>query len=131
MIKYLAFSVVVFIFAAQNSVAACEYCTDEILLNQKLAECFASRADSELAKLKASRLPATMVNLGSCSETKSPSRGGQAVPGAGSESRPLNFTFLLDEDGLRCLAAFVRNSKVKWTPNALFRRNVECAPRDN
>jgi hypothetical protein len=120
----------------------CRVCDREIVLNRHLAQCFLERADGEVAAMKAAGLNYQLFNLSSCPGTGdgpkrgvNPNRGGVQTVISREEIRRSNAatppqitsTFILDEQGIRCLERLIQESADEFDPAAAFRSAEMCA----
>lgn len=106
--------------------AACDYCTNKVVLTRDLASCLASKIEGAIDQLQTESSPAVFINLLGCPGVKAvASRGGQSIPDKPGAADP-TLSLLLDRDGLVCLKSLVNATDVNWTPAAVFLMKEQC-----
>lgn len=111
MIKAASISIIFSILSAPIA-AACDYCQDAVNLTESSAACYLSLYQSEIEKMRENSMPAQLINLAVCDDVASQTRGAGFVPLPGKPVVQVTTSFLLDENGLLCLAEELR--AVSW-----------------
>ncbi len=108
---------------------ACDYCSAEVTLTSELAECYLTRVDGEIDKMIEANLPAQLINLASCDGAATATRGTSGLPGVSPGTRKPDLSFLMDADGMRCLAVALRGES--WSPDPVktFEVHRDCEAR--
>lgn len=134
MIKFKHVSAAAFVCAAAMGTtgAACDYCDANVTLTKALSECYLENYQNELDRMVKDDLPAQLINLGACDGAETVTRG-TGLPnlplptGGDASAQDITLSFLLDADGLTCLAADLQTTT--WSADAVrtFEVNCDCA----
>lgn len=142
-------TICILIFGSAGLVQAenngCIVCDTEIVMTPALAQCFLDQTASTLNEMKQRNLPFSLINLGTCDVVDGGVRGdgNPGLPNISDSARELfswgeirnstpttptepTTTFILDEWGVRCLDAKLRDSSVALKPAAAFRLYEMC-----
>lgn len=102
------------LLGAGMPVWACDYCSAQVTLTSQLADCYLLRVETEIDEMRAANLPAQLINLSSCPSAETETRGTSALPSVKAARKKPDLSFLMDAEGMRCLA--VALEKAKWSP---------------
>lgn len=91
-------------------VLACDFCEKKVTMTRPLAKCYLGLYEREVARIQSARLPAQLVNLSVCDGVDLGTRGTNKLPTSVEAQVKLSTTFLLDEEGLICLARALENA---------------------
>lgn len=116
---------IVFALLPLEAMAACNYCTNKVVLTQNMATCLSKKIDGEIARLEKARPPVGIVTLADCPGVSESMRGGQSIPNGPAEALP-TITMLTDPQSLTCLKDLMQDEKVDWTPAATFLLGESC-----
>lgn len=102
--------------------ADCVFCDRVVVMNGRLAECFAAQVDASLAVVADDTNPFTLVDLSECAG------GGDTEKGPVPRSEVvLKTSFILDEPGLLCLKTLVAAGKPgDLDPSRAFDLSTAC-----
>lgn len=108
---------------------ACDYCSAEVTLTPALADCYLMRMETEISQMRAANLPAQLINLSSCETAETGTRGTSALPGVKAAEKQPDLSFLMDADGMRCLAVELQSAT--WSPDGVrtFEVRRDCEAR--
>lgn len=101
---------------------ACDFCEKAVTLTQPLAQCYLDRYQAEIERMDQSGSPAQLINLTVCDGVTSANRGG-SLPGPDAAEQPVSTSFLLDKEGLVCLAVALRAAS--WPGNGTAALTIE------
>lgn len=93
---------------------ACDFCSAEVTLTPDLAACYLDRVETEIDQMRAANLPAQLINLSSCEGAETGTRGTAALPSINAVEKKPDLSFLMDADGMRCLAMVLQDET--WSP---------------
>lgn len=127
MFKLILTSAVIAALLSDQAIAACDYCTNKVVLTRDLAACLARKIEGELGNLERTKVPAVLVNLLDCSGASAATmRGGQSIPDGAVKPAVPTLSLLLDRESLVCLRSLVNAQDVNWTPVAIFLLRDQC-----
>lgn len=101
---------------------ACKYCDERVKFTENMSVCFLEDYETQLQELRGGESPVILIDLSTCNAE----RCMRNLPSPGNRCSKITKTFLLDSDGVRCLASALQNADWKQKEVQEFSFRVGC-----